>query len=358
MSRCNSYRTDLIEHGAVVVEIDRDAEIYEDRLRHAARLVAGHRPRAVLATLSPESFEVLRQMPDGVVRIGVLQADEPEVYRLVSVYAPWLDVVVGVSERICAVAGSLPEAAGLRIEHIPYGVRFFRESPLRHATREGPLRVAYVGRLDEPQKRISRIAEVVRRCGDPRFAFTIVGSGPMEGSFRAELSGCANVEFAGEVTPMRVQEILAEQDVLLLLSDYEGLPLALLEGMGMGCVPVVSDLESGIRDLVGSTRGIRVPVGDVDSAEGALRSLEADRARAVELGEAAAHFVRSRHGAVEMAARYRALADGATGCGPGAWRFRAGVPTPLWVQPSWRYRGPVRVLRRWLRTLRMTRPGD
>ena len=37
-------------------------------------------------------------------------------------------------------------------------------------------------------------------------------------------------------------------DIFLLTSDFEGLPLALLEAMSCGCVPVVSDV-GGIRQL-------------------------------------------------------------------------------------------------------------
>ena len=55
-----------------------------------------------------------------------------------------------------------------------------------------------------------------------------------------------------------------------LLSDYEGLALSLLEAMGAGVVPVVSDLSSGIAQAVPADCGLRVPFGNLDAAAAAL----------------------------------------------------------------------------------------
>jgi glycosyltransferase involved in cell wall biosynthesis len=60
-----------------------------------------------------------------------------------------------------------------------------------------------------------------------------------------------------------VPQLLSTQDVFLLASDYEGLPLTLLEAMGSGMVPVVSHLPSGIRELVDNETGRRVAPDDV-----------------------------------------------------------------------------------------------
>jgi len=349
MSTRNDYRDELASYGARVVEIDRADSIYEDRIEKVYRAVALHRPRMVLSTLSPESFEILRIAPPGTLRAGMLQTDDPGVYGLVGTYRPWLDVVIGVSPTICDRVRAMEEAGGLRVECIPYGIRFDHGVPERTPDSGAPLRVVYVGRLDEDQKRISRIAAVIRRCAGRPMEFTVVGSGTHAEWFRGEVGGLPGVTLIGAVGGPEVQRILAGQDVFLLLSDFEGLPLALLEAMGTGVVPVVSDLESGVRDLVGDRLGIRVPVGDIDAAVSALERLAADPASLAAMGTACAAHARSEFTAERMSARYLALAGEATGAEAPSWPWEFRLPVPLCLTPRWVYAEPARTIRRMCR---------
>src|SRR5262249_52533579 len=75
----------------------------------------------------------------------------------------------------------------------------------------------------------------------------------------------------------QVPQLLAKHDVFLLASDYEGLPLTLLEAMGNGLVPVVSDLPSGIRELVDETTGRRIPPDQTPAYAEAIALLHANR---------------------------------------------------------------------------------
>ena len=55
-----------------------------------------------------------------------------------------------------------------------------------------------------------------------------------------------------------------QHDVLVMPSRNEGLPVALLEAGAAALIPVVSDLPSGIPEVVESgVSGYRVPVGDI-----------------------------------------------------------------------------------------------
>jgi glycosyltransferase involved in cell wall biosynthesis len=63
------------------------------------------------------------------------------------------------------------------------------------------------------------------------------------------------VHITGGLDQKAVSQTMAKNDIFLLFSDYEGLPLALLEGMANGLVPVVSNLGQDFRDLVNGTGG-------------------------------------------------------------------------------------------------------
>ena len=79
---------------------------------------------------------------------------------------------------------------------------------------------------------------------------TIVGDGPDAQQLRLRLSELGLLErsrFLQGLTHHQVYDLLLEAHVLLMPSFYEGLPIALLESMACGCVPVVSRLP-GITD--------------------------------------------------------------------------------------------------------------
>jgi glycosyltransferase involved in cell wall biosynthesis len=141
---------------------------------------------------------------------------------------------------------------GTVVERIGCGVPV----PPRTVTRlKEVLRVGYVGRLAEEQKRISEVTEafcrVAREISDVECV--LYGDGPERSVVERLLaSKGANlpVRLAGRIDSQHIQEHLLECDVIVLLSDYEGLPIALMEGMACGCVPVCLEMRSGIPELV------------------------------------------------------------------------------------------------------------
>jgi glycosyltransferase involved in cell wall biosynthesis len=346
----NEMDAEFASNSVPVIQVPRAGIIYEDRLALAYRHIAATRPAMVLACLGFDSFELLRLAPPGVRRVGVIQSDDPGPYTTRE-FGPWLDAMVGVSRQICDRLRQFPELTGKRIECIPYGIDFSPTAAPPRATATGPLRVVYVGRLIEVQKRVSRLVSVIQHLHARRapVAFTLIGSGPEEAQVRRDLAGLDHVKLLGEVPNREIATLLREQDVILLLSDFEGLPLSLLEAMREGVVPVVSDLESGLRDLVSAERGVRVPVGDVERAAEVLMRFASDRASLRPLAEACRRVVREEYHADTMARRYVALLDDATATPH--WPAEPRIPTPLGVKPPWLFRGLSREIRRALRRL-------
>jgi glycosyltransferase involved in cell wall biosynthesis len=117
------------------------------------------------------------------------------------------------------------------------------------------LRLAYVGRLTQEQKRVTDLARVFCRVTRelPGVHASIFGDGPERGAVErilvSEGSGLP-INLEGPIDSAKIQERLLEHDVIVLLSDYEGLPIALMEGMAGGCVPVCLRTRSGIPELV------------------------------------------------------------------------------------------------------------
>ena len=199
-----------------------------------------------------------------------------------------------------------------RILEIPYGVEIPDGLPPR---RSGPLRLAYAGRLEHDQKRaldLLRIADALDARG-VSYHLTILGDGPERDTFReaaTRSNRAGTIELAGVVPPDRVLEEVAETDVLLLCSRFEGLPLALLEGMSRGCIPVVTDLPTIPRSLVrhGET-GFRVPVGDCEAFAEHLQRVAGNERERGALARRAQEAVRAAgYSAERMVNAYRDLA--------------------------------------------------
>jgi glycosyltransferase involved in cell wall biosynthesis len=164
--------------------------------------------------------------------------------------------------------------------------------PLELAAAEstGAFVVASAGRAVF-QRRPDLVAELARELEATGVVFRWIGDGPERG--RLERAG---IEVTGWVEAESARAALGEADVVLHLSAFEGLPLALLEGMATARPVVASDLPV-VREVLGDTGLI---VGTVGEATAAIARLRSDPELAHRLGIAAAERVRSSFTEQEM----------------------------------------------------------
>jgi glycosyltransferase involved in cell wall biosynthesis len=155
----------------------------------------------------------------------------------------------------------------------------------------GPPRILACGRL-APEKRFDRFLRLAAAL--PGARFRLVGDGPLRASLEGEAEelGLRPERFLFLGERAEVAPLLREADLLVLTSEREGTPNAVLEAMASG-VPVVATDVGGVSELVehGAT-GLLVPEGD----EGALR-------------EAVERLLSSEAGRRSMGERARAAAE-------------------------------------------------
>ncbi len=352
------FAADFESGGVKTRLIDQSRLILEDRLQETYQELREFAPDAVIANLGPDSFEILRYLPGGVRRIGMAHTDDPLVYSLHARYAAFMDIAVGVSrqveEKLTSQAGIPPE----RVRRLEYGVRFPERPATDSATATddtAPMKIVYLGRLDQEQKRVRLFPRIFQDLIDSgvHFEWTLVGDGPERAFLERELvssSPRAVTRFTGELGYHDVPGLLAQQDVFLLASDYEGLPLSLLEAMGAGLTPVVSDLPSGVRDVVDDASGFRIPIDDHAGYARALIALARDPGLRRSMAANARQRVRAEYSVPAMADRWEAVLGDAVDP-PAAWPASAGILPPIGASRGWRYRNPCRVLRRILKPL-------
>jgi glycosyltransferase involved in cell wall biosynthesis len=102
-----------------------------------------------------------------------------------------------------------------------------------------------------PQKRVDKWVEVAAAVNkiNPNIKFLMVGDGPDDEMLRnkiRELAMQGKIELPGMLSD--TVSAYKRIDIFLLTSDFEGLPLAIMEAMSTGCVPVLSNV-GGIKQL-------------------------------------------------------------------------------------------------------------
>jgi len=199
-------------------------------------------------------------------------------------------IPVGVGS---AVADSVRKMYGLPLPAcIPNGIdtqRFWRPESrstwrYQNGFRDEDLLVVSVGRL-ERQKNPSALVSAMESV--PRAHLLMVG----QGSLQANFQGRERVHLLGVRND--VPEILAAADIFALASDWEGLPLAIIEAMAAG-LPVVATSVGCIPEVVQHGRtGLLVSPGNQAELIDALNTLAQNRVLRLQMGRAGRRSVRS-----------------------------------------------------------------
>ena len=116
-----------------------------------------------------------------------------------------------------------------------------------------------------------------------------------------------SVNFLGQVHAL--PQLLAQHQVFVLSTHYEGMPLALIEAMACGCACIGSDVL-GVREVIEHGRtGLLVPEGDTKALADAIALLITQPEFAKKLGKAARLSVQENFTADLMQARYASLLE-------------------------------------------------
>jgi glycosyltransferase involved in cell wall biosynthesis len=237
--------------------INRDELPYvADQVKALLHIVKKEAIQVVVANLVIPAFYAtfyLRQA--GIPVIGVMHSNDLFYEGVITKFIHGdiqrqLSHCVSVSKYIHKICQNNPTTSQLIV--IPCGTPM----PQSKAswTNHSVLKVMYAGRIVEEQKQILKLASAFIRAAEmeSRLKFSIYGDGEQSAQLESMLNEQKehNVTYLGAVAPDMILKCFEQHQVFSLMSDYEGMPVALMEAMACGVVPVCLAERSGVNEII------------------------------------------------------------------------------------------------------------
>lgn len=123
--------------------------------------------------------------------------------------------------------------------------------------------IIFIGRLEEA-KGYHLLPLIARRLQTRAVQWYIAG-GADQATEMVTWEDDIAVKFCGKLPNEVLLEMLREMKIILLPSIAEGMPVAIIEAMKAGVIPIVNDIEGGIQELVvDGESGFKINDNDID----------------------------------------------------------------------------------------------
>lgn len=180
--------------------------------------------------------------------VGVLHSDEDAYYDLYNRYHQYFAAITAVSNRVKNKISNND-----KVSTIPCGIRLpnFKPNSLHDRPKDNPI-LFWAGRIEERQKRVSDLAKIASAltAKNMDFKWVIAGHGD-EAALKQLIQKYElrdKFEFTGWLDQSAIYKCMQGADMLVLPSNFEGMPVVVMEALSMG-LGIVSSRVSGVEDL-------------------------------------------------------------------------------------------------------------
>jgi glycosyltransferase involved in cell wall biosynthesis len=194
------------------------------------------------------------------------------------------------------------------ITYLPFGIPL-QPSIERNLNTYKPLQMVFLGRHDKA-KGVYDLFEIDRKlkARNVYVDWLILGKGPETVGLQQQWNGQHNVVFESPLSYADLMLFLGRADVMVFPTKFEGFPVALLECMSQGCVPVVTDLPGGIRELIADgENGFKCGMDDHQAFAVAIENLHFNRRKLAEMQNRVSAIIFENYNAVHQSPRYQEL---------------------------------------------------
>lgn len=230
----------------------------EEKIIEILEDINTHPPDIFIPNYFPAACYAARWVKQsGIPTVCILHNDDNFHLKLINVFALGdeankVTAIIGVSKLLTETITD-QHPVNVRVECLPYGAPVPQNRSVLHE--DDTLKLVYIGRMMETQKRISDVTKAFCRVAKeiPGTKCVLYGSGKdlqnVLNIIDTEGKGL-RVRYGGKLETEDVQMHLLQNHIFVLLSDYEGIPISLMEAMACGLVPVCSNIRSGMKELI------------------------------------------------------------------------------------------------------------
>lgn len=234
-------------------------------------------------------------------RIALLHSDWPGINATLKAQRGLVDGVMCVNDVLQQqIIDQIPDLSSDRVVVLPLPINDSPIVPEHQPLQKRPIVCGFSGRVVKAQKRVDRLprlCESLDRIGLD-YRFEILGDGPEKNWLEGQFSGNPKVRIHGRRSGDEYWKILSSWDVIVFMSDYEGLPISLLEAFSLGILPIFPQIQSGGDRYARSVRSdFLYPPDDFDHVARVLQGLKSASNESVsELREKAKGLAESHRG--------------------------------------------------------------
>lgn len=182
------------------------------------------------------------------------------------------DAIINVSQydRQLALSNNIKSKHYVIHNCIPDNIQIKRE--VFRDKNEIPIRFVMVARFCE-QKDHETLIKAFSNISPNKWHLSLLGGGDSTEIEKlvSKLNLDSNIDFIGEVS--NVQDYLNKANVFMLISNYEGFPISIIEAMKTGLPVIASDVGGVCKAVIDEQNGYLIPRKDIAALQTRLKNL-------------------------------------------------------------------------------------
>lgn len=241
------------EQGIKVISIVKNP--YFSEINHVKRIANYLKKfKIILLNDAPLAQSILGLLNKRTIIFSIMHMSLPSMAKNASLNFDQLNKIIAVSPFLKTYL--IKQASKLKntdVVCIPNGIDIEKFSIKSKSSRDLK-KIVFMGRLSS-EKGVMLIPEIIKKiANNVHFqCLDIYGTGPLESSLLEKIKERnlqSKINFKGHLNPSQVPDVLKDYDLLIMPSFQEGHPMALLEAMSSGVIPIVTFLEGSTNIVV------------------------------------------------------------------------------------------------------------